>query len=232
MALNCPLIQLEEVVFHYQLDRPVLAGVNLELFPGQRLGLIGANGAGKSSLLQLIVGLLKPVSGRIIAFGQARNREADFHEVRARVGLLFQDPEDQLFSPTVLEDVAFGPLNLGRSPAQAKEIALKTLASLGLEGYQDRITYRLSGGEKRLVSLAAVLAMSPEVLLLDEPFAGLDEDSSARLLKHLQRLDQAMIIVSHQRQLLDELADEAVWLQRGRIVQASLSHLVAGRRST
>lgn len=211
------LIRLDGVGFHYRPERPILAGLDFELAAGERVGLVGSNGSGKTTLLQLIVGLVKPLAGRIEAFGRPRLSEADFAEVRAKAGLLFQDPEDQLFSPTVLEDVAFGPLNLGRTREEARRIAVETLASLGLEGYEGRITHKLSGGEKRLVSLAAVLAMEPEVLLLDEPGAGLDEDSLARIRKILLGLDQAMIIVSHRRDFLVGLAERTVRLHQGRL---------------
>ena len=141
------------------------------------MALLGPNGCGKTTLLHLIVGLLRPSAGQIEAFGRQRMAEADFHEVRRRVGLLFQDADDQLFCPTVAEDVAFGPLNLGKSRDEVRRIVAGTLDSLGLAGYEHRVTYRLSGGEKRLVALATVLAMQPEVLLLDEPSGGLDDAS-------------------------------------------------------
>jgi len=182
------LISLRGVSFSYEPDRPVLRGMDLELHEGERVGLIGQNGSGKTTLLHLIVGLLRPAAGVIEVFGLARRREADFAEVRARVGLLFQDPDDQLFCPTVAEDVAFGPLNLGKGRDEVRDIVAETLKSLGLEGYENRITYKLSGGEKRLASLATVLAMRPEVLLLDEPTAGLDEDTVERVVRILDGL--------------------------------------------
>ena len=114
-------------------------------------------------------------------FGKPRAAERDFHEVRRRVGLLFQDADDQLFCPTVVEDVAFGPLNLGLPRDRVRQVVAETLEAVGLAGYEHRITYKLSGGEKRLVALATVLAMQPEVLLLDEPTSGLDEQATERL---------------------------------------------------
>jgi cobalt/nickel transport system ATP-binding protein len=146
--------------------------------------------------------------------------ESDFHEVRTRVGLLFQDSDDQLFCPTVLEDVAFGPLNLGRSPREARADALGTLDLLGLGGFADRVAHRLSAGEKRLVALAAVLAMRPEVLLLDEPTNGLDEATEARLTELLAAMPQAMLIVSHDRVFLERLANRAWAIVDGRLHEA------------
>ncbi len=195
-------------------------GCSFQIEQGERVGLVGANGSGKTTLLHLIVGLLRPESGRIEAFGSARRREADFHEVRRRAGLLFQDADDQLFCPTVAEDVAFGPLNLGKTQREARAIVAQTLDSLGLAGYEERITYRLSGGEKRLVALATVLAMQPDVLLLDEPTAGLDEHYTDRIADIFVGLPQAMLIISHDRQFLDSTATRLLRLSSGRVERA------------
>jgi len=212
------LIQFQHVDFDYGPHRPVLRDCSFTLDAGQRLALLGPNGSGKSTLLRLAVGLLHPKAGRVEAFGAARAAEHDFHDVRRRAGLLFQDSDDQLFCPTVSEDVAFGPLNLGRTHADVRRITAETLRSVGLQGYEHRITYRLSGGEKRLVALATVLAMQPEVLLLDEPTAGLDEASSERIVKLLARLPQAMILVSHDRDFLGRIATSSLRLSDGHLV--------------
>jgi cobalt/nickel transport system ATP-binding protein len=211
------LIRLSGVGFSYAAQRPVLDGVDLTLLAGERLALLGANGSGKTTLLHLIVGLLRPQAGEIHAFGAPRRAERDFHEVRRRAGLLFQDPEDQLFCPTVVEDVAFGPINLGRSHDEAVDVARRTLESLGLDGYEDRITYKLSGGEKRLVSLAAVLAMAPEVLLLDEPTGDLDARSRRRLLDALRDRSEAMLLVTHDLETVRLLCGRAALLADGKI---------------
>ncbi|QIK37639.1 ABC transporter ATP-binding protein [Caldichromatium japonicum] len=220
--MNTPLIELQGISFGYP-ERPVLRRLDLVLGAGERLALVGDNGAGKSTLLHLIVGLKRPSAGRVIAFGRERRVEADFYEVRAKVGLLFQDSDDQLFCPTVLEDVAFGPLNLGYPPAEARRIALKTLEQLSLTGFADRIADRLSAGEKRLVALASVLAMRPEVLLLDEPTNGLDRVAVERLIAHLSALSQAMILVSHDWRFLGQLVRRALCLKDGRL-SAALIH--------
>jgi len=200
-----PVIALRGVSFAYEVERTVFRDLNLALVPGQRLGLTGPNGSGKSSLLQIMVGLLRPTAGIVEAFGATRTTEQDFIEVRRQAGLLFQDSDDQLFCPTVLEDVAFGPLNLGKSSEEAIAIAGDTLARLGLAGFEERVTYRLSGGEKRLVALAGVLAMEPRVLLLDEPSAGLDDDAEDRLASILAGLPHEMLIVAHNRTFLERV---------------------------
>ncbi len=190
----------------------VLNDVSLELSAGERLAVIGQNGAGKTTLLRAIVGLQTITAGEIIAFGVRCQSERDFRAMRVKCGYLFQDPDDQLFCPTVLEDVAFGPLNIGLGKNQALARAHQTLGRLGLEHLSDRITHRLSGGEKRLVSLASVLAMDPEVLLLDEPSNALDENHLAVLTALLSGLATSMIIVSHDRDFIERIATRAVML--------------------
>lgn len=217
--MNAPLFRLSGIHFSYGTGDPVLAGADFELRPGERVALTGANGAGKTTLLHLMVGLQRPGAGTVEAFGRPRVREADFREVRARAGLLFQDADDQLFCPTVAEDVAFGPLNLGKSPAEARAIVGRTLAGLGLDGFETRITHKLSGGQRRLVSLAAVLAMEPDALLLDEPTNALDPDTAERLTGILLGLPQAMVAISHDRDFLDRLATRRVRLERGRLTE-------------
>ncbi|RAP42136.1 energy-coupling factor ABC transporter ATP-binding protein [Rhodovulum viride] len=214
------LFDLDRLVFGYPGRPRILQGASLTLEAGQRLSIAGANGSGKSTLLQLMVGLLVPQSGQIRAFGQERRAEPDFHEVRRRAGLVFQDPDDQLFCPTVAEDVAFGPLNLGLGRAAAMEQVEAVLTRLDLMHLKDRITHRLSGGEKRLVSLAAVLAMEPEVLLLDEPTNALDEENAERLVAILQGLPQAILLVTHDAEMRARIAPEGMRLSAGRLVPA------------
>jgi cobalt/nickel transport system ATP-binding protein len=212
------MIHLHDVDFSYDTGRPVLRRCNFRLEAAQRVVLQGGNGSGKTTLLHLIVGLLRPDAGRIEIFGAPRTAESDFHEVRRRVGLLFQQSDDQLFCPTVAEDVAFGPLNLGVPRDQVRRIVADTLESVGLAGYEHRITYKLSSGEKRLVALATVLAMRPDVLLLDEPTSGLDERATERLTELLARLPQAMLVVSHEHEFCRRLAGRSVRLLEGQIV--------------
>jgi cobalt/nickel transport system ATP-binding protein len=217
MNENNLIISLEGVSFNYPGGPPVLNQLDFKLSRGNRIGLIAPNGSGKTTLLHLIMGLLKPVAGRIEIFGELTRDEKDFANVRRKIGLLFQDADDQLFSPTVLEDVAFGPLNLGKPKNEALRIARKTLDFLGLNGFEDRVTFKLSGGEKRLVSLATVLAMEPEVLLLDEPINGLDIGTRAKLKEVLSSLDLSFILISHDFDFLAETADAIYTMQDGKV---------------
>ena len=212
------LINLENVNFSFPDGKPVIQAVSFKLYKGEKIGLIGPNGSGKTSLFHLIMGLLTRQSGRIEIFGKEMETEKHFKEVRPRIGLLFQDPDDQLFSPTVLEDVAFGPLNLGKSIPEAKTIAMNTLESLGLSGFEDRVTYKLSGGEKRLVSFATILAMSPDVLLLDEPTTGLDLETTNKMVEILKQLDLAYVFISHNMDFIAQTTDKVYGMVDGRIV--------------
>ena len=151
-------------------------------------------------------------------FGKPVCEENDFLDVRRRIGLLFQDADDQLFNPTVLEDVAFGPLNLGKSKDEAIAISRKTLEFLGLRGFENRINFKLSGGEKKLVSLATVLAMEPEVLLLDEPITGLDGKTIATLIDVLQNLDITYMLISHDMDFLAHTTTKIHTMENGKIL--------------
>ena len=211
------LINLEEICFSYPGREPVLKNLNFQFHGSEKIGLIGPNGSGKTTLFHIIMGLLKPTSGKVEIFGKRLMKEKDFGSVRQKIGLLFQDADDQLFSPTVLEDVAFGPLNLGKSKQEAVDVAKGTLKTLGLEGFEERITYKLSGGEKRLVSLATVLAMEPEILLLDEPTAGLDDRTKSRLTEALSDLDLSYIVISHEFDFLSETTSSIYSMKKGKI---------------
>ncbi|RWR30052.1 ABC transporter ATP-binding protein [Sinirhodobacter populi] len=200
----------------------VLRGLSLRLGMRERLAIVGPNGAGKTTLLRCIVGLERPVAGRIALFGTACGVERDFRPFRPRIGFLFQDSDDQLFCPTVAEDVAFGPLNTGATAAGARDRALEALAALGIAHLAERVTHRLSGGEKRLVCLAGLLAMRPEVLLLDEPTNGIDAENMARLRAALEAFDGAMILVSHDAGFVAGLATRAMLMRDGALVEAEI----------
>jgi len=212
------VIELDRICFSYETGKPVLDNLTFALPKGEKLGLIGYNGSGKTTLMHIIMGLLKPSSGNIRLGGKAVETKKDFLEVRRRIGFLFQNADDQLFSPTVLEDVAFGPLNLGKSPKEARKMAMETLEQLNLLGFENRITHKLSGGEKKLVSLATVLVMQPDALLLDEPTTGLDEDARFRIEALLNSLEISILIVSHEYDFLARTARKIYSMKAGRIV--------------
>lgn len=225
MTPHEPIIELENISFAFPGEKPVLEDLSFTLHRGDKVGLVAPNGSGKTTLLHIMMGLLRPSSGKIRLFGEPAERERDFERSRHRIGLLFQDADDQLFSPTVLEDVAFGPLNMGKSREEAIAVSQNTLAYLGLSGFEDRITFKLSGGEKRLVSLATVLSMEPEVLLLDEPTGGLDDRTKERLKSVLDELNLSYIVISHEFDFLSHTAAHIFTMGHGRILLDEELHI-------
>lgn len=221
-----PILALKSVSFSYDGLNPIFEDIDFELTDGEKVGLVGPNGCGKTTFLQICVGLLRPTRGQIFFNGAPINSDKELLELRKNIGFVFQNPEDQLFSPTVLEDVAFGPLNLDMSKDQAEKMAKEALGLVGLKGFEDRITYRLSGGEKRLVSLATILAMRPRAMLLDEPSTGLDPDTRNRIIDVLNNLDIGLLIVSHDWDFVVKTASKYYTIENRQIirVEGSLLH--------
>ncbi len=229
MSGHDPILQLKGLTFGYPgKDDPVLNRLDFSLCRNDKVGLVGPNGSGKSTLLHLVMGLLPRAGGEIYLFKKRIETEADFREARKKIGFLFQNADDQLFSPTVLDDVAFGPLNLGKSRKEARERSLAMLDSIGLKTFADRITYKLSGGEKKLVSLATVLVMEPQLLILDEPTTGLDPRTMDHIVDILNHLDISFLVVSHQYGFLSRITSDIYCMQQGTVVYegdaASLHH--------
>jgi len=214
------IIELNDIWYSYEEDRVILKELDFKLTDTDRVALLGPNGAGKTTLFHIIMGLLKPEKGEVIVFDKVRKNKNDFFEVRKRIGYLFQDSDDQLFSPTVIEDVAFGPLNLGIPRGEVRIIVSDVLKKLGLDGYENRITYKLSGGEKRLVALATVLAMKPEVLLLDEPVLGLDEEHKKRFINFLKDYNGSYLIISHDKDFIYQTTEKQYLLKDGVIMES------------
>ncbi|MCX7856839.1 MAG: energy-coupling factor ABC transporter ATP-binding protein [Deltaproteobacteria bacterium] len=210
------IIRLKDISFAYN-KKMVFQNVDFVVNPGERIGLIGPNGSGKTTLLQIIMGLLKPQRGTIEVFGKMRKTDADFLEVRRKIGFLFQNSENQLFCPTVKEDIAFGPLNLGKSKDEALRIVKETCDILGLNGLEDMVTHKLSGGEKRLVALATVIAMKPLCFLLDEPSAELDEDAIERVLSYLKNYASTYVVVSHDKRFIEAATEKIYILKDGKL---------------
>ncbi len=220
------IIKLENISVSYPgSDNPVLNQLNLDIFRGDRIGLMAPNGSGKTTLLHTIMGLCKPDTGQIKIFGKRRQTEEDFLPIRSRIGLLFQDSDDQLFCPTVLDDVAFGPLNLGLSRQKAIDVSQQTLKKLGMETYEKSVTHQLSGGQKRLVALAAVLAMEPQVLLLDEPTAGLDDNVKRKLIDILNNLAISYFVISHEFDFVNAVTDKVYSMENGKILTDDEIHI-------
>ena len=209
-------IEARGLRFRYPNGVAGLDGVNLSVRHGERVAVLGPNGAGKTTLMLHLNGLLAG-EGELAVAG-IDVRRGDTRELRARVGLVFQDPDDQLFMPTVREDVAFGPLNLGAAPQEAASRADAALREVRMEHVADRAPHQLSLGQRRRVAIATVLAMDPSLLVLDEPSASLDPRARRELLHMLDRIDRTMLVVTHDLPFAAELCERAVVLSGGRIV--------------
>lgn len=220
------VVNVERLRFSYGDSRPLLNDLRLRVAQSDRVGLVGPMGSGKSTLLFLIMGLLRPDAGRIRLFGRDMNGESDFAKTRTRIGFLFQNPDDQLFCPTVLEDVAFGPLNQGVPPDEARDKARRALAELDIADLTGQVTHRLSGGQKRLVALASILVMEPALLLLDEPVGGLDADARKRFIDLLNGLPLPILAVSHDWDFLCDVANRYLTLTNGKLepVEGPVTH--------
>ena len=219
------LLELENISFGYPGSQTsLLENFSLSLQANQKVGLIGPNGSGKTTLFHLIMGLHQPRTGQILLNGEPVSGKEKNKNLRKDIGLLFQDADDQLFSPTVLEDVCFGPLNLGFTPRQAKEQATSVMECLGLTELADRTTHKLSGGEKKLVSLATILVMQPKAMLLDEPTNNLDPDTRHKLIHILRELKIAYIIISHDYDFLADTCADIYAMREGKAVECSKTH--------
>ena len=209
-------IEVHDLSFQYPDGTPALRGVSLTIQPGEKVALVGPNGAGKSTLMLHLNGILRG-QGQV-KVGGVTVEDRNLGKVRAAVGLVFQDPDDQLFSPTVFEDVAFGPLYMGLPEAEVRERTAQALAAVAMSGYSQRISHHLSVGEKKRIAIATVLSMQPEILVLDEPSAGLDPRSRRGLIHLLQELPQTMLVSTHDLRLVAEVASRTLVMDGGRIV--------------
>lgn len=235
-----PLIEVRDLWHVYlrgtPLEATALRGAEFELLPKERAGIIGHTGSGKSTLVQHLNGLLRPQRGRVVVDGvDLSDPDADLKRVRRTVGLVFQFPEQQLFEPTVGDDVAFGPRKLGLGREEVRRRVRDALEAVGLpfEAFKDRYTFGLSGGQMRRVALAGVLALEPRVLVLDEPTAGLDPQGRRELLGYLERCSaergMALVFVSHNMEEVAELVDRVWVLAGGRTVLSGPAREVYGR---
>ncbi|QDA30930.1 ATP-binding cassette domain-containing protein [Thermococcus indicus] len=221
------MIELKDIHFSYS-GREVLRGITLTIERGELFGFLGPNGAGKSTLMLHLNGILRPKKGRVIVDGLDPSKKPK--EVRRKVGIVFQDPNDQLFSPTVFEDVAFGPYNLGLRGEELRERVMWALEKVGMLEYAERETKELSFGEKKRIAIATVLAMEPEVIAFDEPFANLDfkgKKIMRKLITELRAEGKTVILASHEADYL-ALCDRIALMDGGRIVTVGTPEEVLG----
>lgn len=214
-------IDMEDIKYVYPDGYTALENVNLRIVRGERVAILGPNGAGKSTLLMLTNGLFTPSKGQVNVLGTPVNKN-NLYKVRMKVGLVFQDPDDQLFCPTLWEDVTFGPLNMGLSEEEVARRAKDALKVVRLEGYEEKPPHHLSVGEKKKAAIAAVLAMKPEILILDEPTANLDPKSRIELAKLVDNLYKeqkiTLITATHDVNFVPMVADRVYVLNKGRII--------------
>jgi cobalt/nickel transport system ATP-binding protein len=205
---------VDGLTFSYPDNPGVLRDVSLTVKPGERVGLIGPNGAGKTTLFLSVCGVLKPEGGRILLFDEPLVPG----RFRPEIGMVFQHSDDQLFSPSVRDDIAFGPQNLGLSKEEVAARVEQALSTTGVTDLADRPPHHLSGGEKRMVSIAGVLAMHPKLIVYDEPSANLDIRSRRRLIRFLKKTPEALLLASHDLELVLEVCDRVVLIDNGAVV--------------
>lgn len=214
-----PAVAFERFSYTYEDGTRALTEVNLSISAGESVGLIGHNGSGKSTLLMHLVGILEPDS-RVTVGGFPVTRK-NLPQIRRMVGYVFQNPRDQLFMSTVIEDVAFGPLNLGMTPHEALHAAEDALEMVGIPGFGARVPYHLSGGEMRRSAIAAVLAMSPRIIVMDEPSSGLDPRAKRELAPLIRSLAGTKLVSSHDLDFIRACADRIILLNHGQVVADS-----------
>ncbi|KAA0213169.1 ABC transporter ATP-binding protein [bacterium] len=226
--MTAPAISVKNLSFRYPDGVPALEGVSLRVAQGERVALLGANGAGKSTLMLHLNGLHES-RGEVEILGVPVLRR-NLKLVRQRVGLVFQNPDDQLFCPTVFEDVAFGPRNLGLPESRMEEVVTHALAQVGLPQAAQRSPLHLSIGEKKRAAMATVLAMEAEILCLDEPTAGLDPRGRRELMDLLKALSQTLLVVTHDLELARSLCSRCVIMARGKVVAEGETSDLLGRQ--
>lgn len=217
-------LSTENLSFTYPDGTQALKNINIEIEKGEKVAIIGPNGAGKSTLFSHFNGLTEPTSGCVKIEGKPISFEKDeLLKVRQKVGIVFQDPNDQLFAPTVKEDIAFGPMNLGLSYDEVEKRVEDALKMVGMENYEDKTPHHLSGGQQKRIAIAGIIAMKPELMILDEPTAGLDPDSVEKVLNIMNQLNEegmTLIISSHDIDMISKYADKIFVLYNGEIIES------------
>ncbi|PKO05184.1 MAG: cobalt ABC transporter ATP-binding protein [Chloroflexi bacterium HGW-Chloroflexi-3] len=223
------MIVIQNLSFTYPDGKPALRDINLQVQPGEKIGIVGPNGAGKSTLMYHLNGVFTG-QGKLFISGLELIKN-NFPHIRSLVGLVFQNPDDQLFSPTVFEDVAYGPYYQGLEQSIVKDRVQQALKAVQMSDFIDRNPYHLSTGEKKRVAIATVLSMQPEILVFDEPTAGLDPRARRELIELLFELPQTMLIATHDLALIKQLAPRTVLLSKGRIVADGPTNAIFGNET-
>ena len=211
------LLHIENLSYRYENDEPVLRNINIDVNHGESIGVIGTNGVGKSTLLKLLVGLLLDYDGTLEVVNHPMVRE-NVNHIREHIGYVFQDSDNQLFMTTVQEDVAFGPINYGLSQEEVNRRVDEALRLTHIEHLRDKQVYKLSGGEKKLASIATILSMEPDIILMDEPSVALDPQNRRHLINLLNDLAPMKIIASHDLDFVLDTCDRVVLLYEGEII--------------
>ena len=222
------MIEFQNVSFAFENNKEVLKNLSFNIEKGESVGLIGANGAGKSTLMKLMVGLLTG-DGRITIDGVEVNRKK-LYEIRGKIGFVLQNSDDQMFMPTVLEDMMFAPLNYGLSRQEAEKKVDEVLARLNISEYKDKYNHKISGGEKRMAAIATVLAMNPEIILMDEPTSALDPYNRRIVINAIKELNQTKLIASHDLDMILDTCDRVILLSKGEIVADGPSRDILGNK--
>ncbi len=211
-------VEVRNLEFVYPDGHKALNGLSFRINPGESVGIVGANGAGKSTLLLLLMGILTPQKGEILV-DEVRVEKKTLSVIRKKMGLVFQDPDDQLFMTTVYHDVAFGPRNEKLDEEEVERRVLQALETMGILHLKDRAPFKLSGGEKRAAAIAAILAMQPGILIMDEPSAALDPKSRRRVIELLKGLTPTRIVTSHDLDMILDLCERTIIIQEGKIIK-------------
>lgn len=217
------IIETNDVTYKYPDGTKALEKVNFNAEEGKIVALLGPNGAGKSTLFLHFNGILRPTQGSVVVDGETVSYDKkDLLKVRQKVGIVFQNPDDQLFAPTVFEDVAFGPMNMGLSNDDVKKRVTESLLRVGMEGYEKKAPHHLSGGQKKRVAIAGILAMQPKIMVLDEPTSGLDPKGASQILKLLYQLNSegmTIVISTHDVDLVPIYASRVYIISQGKIIK-------------
>jgi cobalt/nickel transport system ATP-binding protein len=211
------IIELQNVHYSYPDGTRALNGISFRIVHGESVGIVGANGAGKSTLLLQINGTLLPTQGSV-SIGETILSKKTVKEIRKKIGFVFQDPDDQIFMPTVFEDVAFGPLHLGWTLENVEQSAIKALEQVNCLHLKDRPPHRLSMGQRRSISIASVISMDPDILIMDEPSSNLDPRSRRQLIQLLKKFDHSKMLASHDLDMVMQLCDRTIILNEGTVV--------------